>query len=659
MKKPIVFDANMQPFAELSAEEKLERLLAYAPNNVAMFKEGFNFLSEADTPQAQFTDALEAAYGNPLQACEEAIRLAWQHGFLDQLAQRIALAPGPEARERIWGFGGRGIIAIAQGVFDADNGLTDTRVLFGLCEVNRAICVVLNGQQAVGTGILVENDLVLTAAHVFEDNGFVADGTRDQDLIPLIDFEFYGPEGSLVQTARLARPWRVAYAQSCIRRTVNGAMPADAGSSLDYMLVRLDRAITGNIAPLSLTNIGRIPPESMSARERNRRYYIVGYPGGRSAKFAFGNVLGIDPEAARILHKCDSTNGMSGSPLLDDSARIIALHEGRIEDAQGTLLHNRATLLRAISAAIEAARRKAEPAPAFISSAGVRRLWAEYGSMAGSPQHRARWRRVLKSAGVGEHGESLDGTSDNYYPIFHFGDLQTWLDLPVAGLGASRVLCVEGNAGHGKTFTLQYAQTRAGSESTHLVSAGISSASSLPDMLASLYPGGTVEDTTRPADGRLRRHAESALDYFEKLAAHGSGKQLLIVVDLDPSGAYWEDTYRFWREFALLCSARRTLRLLLCGPSANFRNELNMHGINRIVCPEVELEAVKRHCRAVAEQLDMPDRADWAQGRASELWNEERPGSLDRRYATCDAARIVIQVRQELIEIGETDGQHG
>lgn len=657
MNNVIVFDSSLVPFAQLSEYDQDTRLLAYSRRNVALLKEQFDQLSDAEVAQAQSFDALEAAYGDPFKACEEAIKFARIHGLTARLAHRIAIAAGPEGRERINAFGGRGAIAFAEGVFDPTNGLTDTAVLFGLCEVNRAICLVLNGKKAVGTGMLVENDLVLSAAHVFEDQGYKDDGSKDASLSTLLTFQFYGPDGVLTHTARLANSWKVAYARSCIKQSVNGAIPANAASALDYILVRLDTAVPANIPPLQLANLGRIPEPPLSTGELSRRYYIMGYPGGRDAKFAIGKVVAINNKAARLLHGCDSVPGMSGSPVLDDSARIIALHEGRIETHAGVLLHNRATLLRSISTAIEQARLLTTPAPAYIRSPALRRQWAEYGLNA---EHatRMRWKRTLGAAGVGDRGEITAGIADNFYPIFHFADLDDWLDLPHVAPETPRVLCVDGAPGYGKTFALQYALARNGSDGTYLVNSGISSGSSLLDMLASLHPTGVFSDATRPAEGNLRRFAENVLDYFDSLAAQAVGKRLLIAVDLDPTGAYWDDTYRFWRELALLCGLRSALRLLLCGPSENLRNELNVHNIGRILCPTIDLNAVERHCESLVGQLDMPGESEWAKTRASELWSEARIGNHDQ-YAMCDAARIVIQVRNEMIVKRSADEQCG
>ncbi|OBV41152.1 trypsin-like serine peptidase [Janthinobacterium psychrotolerans] len=654
MNKAITFDASLVPFAKLSVDEQDTRLLAYSKRNVALLKEQFDLLSDAEVAQAQSFDALEAAYGDAYKACEEAIKFARTHDLTARLAHRIAIAAGPEARQRIHAFGGTGAIAIAEGVFDPRNGLTDTTVLLGLCEVNRAICLVLNGKKAVGTGMLVENALVLSAAHVFEDQGYVDDGSKDAELSALLTFQFYGPDGVQTHTARLANSWKVAYGRSCIKQSVDGAIPANAASALDYILVRLETAVPANIPPLKLANLGRIPEPPLSTEELSRRYYIMGYPGGRDAKFAIGTVVAIHNQAARLLHECDTAPGMSGSPLLDDSARIIALHEGRIETRAGGLLHNRATMLRSISTAIEQARLLTKPAPAYIKSPALRRQWTEYGLSAEHSAMRTHWRRTLAAAGVSDRGEITAVPADNFYPIFHFADLDEWLDLPHVAHDTPRVLCVDGAPGRGKTFALQYALARNGSDGTYLVNSGISSGSSLLDMLASLHPKGIFSDATRPAEGNLRRFAEDILDYFESLAAQAVGKRLLIAVDLDPMGAYWEDTYRFWRELALLCIGRSALRLLLCGPSQNLRNELNVHNIGRIVCPTIDLNAVERHCDSLVGQLDMPGESAWVKTRASELWNEARIGNHEQ-YATCDAARIVIQVRNEMILKGSAD----
>ncbi|MEY9419450.1 endonuclease G [Bradyrhizobium japonicum] len=166
-----------------------------------------------------------------------------------------------------------------------------------------------NGGHGIGTGWLVASNLVLTNHHVVRARGkgepvaILDEDVRWQAAHTAAWFDYFDAGGEPVVVAATEL---VAY---------------DIG--LDYALVRLD-----NSARLGGRGHMRLAPDV--PLEQGTRLNIVQCPGGGPLRFAIRNnfFVGTGPRTNHIRYVTDTMEGSSGSPVLDDQWRVVALHRG-------------------------------------------------------------------------------------------------------------------------------------------------------------------------------------------------------------------------------------------------------------------------------------------------------------------------------------------
>jgi endonuclease G len=92
---------------------------------------------------------------------------------------------------------------------------------------------------------------------------------------------------------------------------------------LDYALVRLDDSPR-------LAGRGHMRLAPNAPLERGTRLNIVQCPGGGPLRLAIRNnyFVGMGPRTNHIRYVTDTMEGSSGSPVLDDEWRVVALHRG-------------------------------------------------------------------------------------------------------------------------------------------------------------------------------------------------------------------------------------------------------------------------------------------------------------------------------------------
>lgn len=640
------------PFADLPEQEARRLLVDFALLGVAAFAEVFDRIAGPRLGAGRSFEVLRQFVKTDREACEMAVGSAASNGFMSLLADALAITPGGEGKIRAQLLGSPGTRHIAEGVLDTVNGLSNTTVLGELCQVTNSLCLVRERAEAMGTGILIDHDLVLTAAHVLDACGYLADGSTNASIRDWLTLEFNSPHlsgGPYV--ARLADDWLVAYSHSCINQPGH-VLSAQSASVLDFALLRLNAAVPGYVRRLSIERGGRLPPLPLTDRERQRRYYVLGYPGGADSKFGMGPLHDVDPAAARILHLCGSLGGMSGAPLLDDNARLIGFHEGKVTDLAGNTLFNRATMVAKVAAAIAGSRTAEPPRAQYVEHQAVRQRWARYARDAGAAVIPA-WSVGMRVAGADAQGAGLDDPSDHFYPVFTARPLEAWLSASSDAHASSRVLVLGGAPGTGKSFALEYARARLGHDQVLAIGPEISSQLPLHDMLAQLCPGGELDDPWRPFDGRMRNtYLLGVLDYFDGLAAATASGILLIAVDCDPKAAFWEEAQHFWHQFALLCHQRPSLRLLLCGPSDALRDELSNASISYGECQALDGGEISRYCEGLAHRLQRHEAAEWAAKQGASLWADPgRPSARIASLGMCDGARIALTVRQSLLNL--------
>lgn len=638
-------DSAPVPFRSLGEQARRAILLEHAQENHEAFARTLDGWAVEKGLSLRFA-VLSEVYG-PFDACRLGVDALAVHSSLDLVADRLAIAPNAGGFKLAHALGSSQVRAIGEAVLDADSGFDSAAVCFKLCDVFNSVFLIRDRGTAVGTGILVGDDMVLTAAHVLDACGFKADGTANTAVRARTTFEFKSPQYETSHIAKLAADWLVAWSPACITQSGGGVVSGAMAASLDYALVRLEAAAPMHIRRMAMQSNGRIPPDPLTKPERSRTYFVVGYPAGAESQLSRGTLADISKEAARLMHMCNTVPGMSGGPLLDDQARLIGIHEGRIEEPPGVAKFNRATLLPYISSHVDNARANAARSAPHFESLGHRFTWARYGLSEASTA--AAWRCALDEAGLDEEGKWKDGSGDSYYPLFPDNALDAWLEGDEL-TGEGSVLAIGGGAGTGKTFALEIAKARAGIHASVLVPASVSSDLSLNDMLAYLYPEGNFDDDSRPFDGLMRNtYISTLLDYFESMAASSRSPFALIAVELDEHGSFWNESMQFWHMFALLSAERPQLKVLLSGLSDELADLLRGDGIATLSFVTPAPRQVKSMCERMAAQLDQSQYTVHASARAAQLLDiPTRPGKLDRRLAMADAVRIVLQVRAEL-----------
>ena len=174
-----------------------------------------------------------------------------------------------------------------------------------------------NGQQRMlantrpwlmnGTAWLIGDDLVITNHHVINARmaGEAAAGKADferQAAGASVMFHF-DADDSQVETV-----------------TVKQLEVSDA--SLDYAILRLTAA-PQNRAPLPLSSQLLVKTDSTYAPMN-----IIQHPNGRPKRIAFRNNLLSGTDNDTIRYFTDTDFGSSGSPVCDDTWRVVALHRG-------------------------------------------------------------------------------------------------------------------------------------------------------------------------------------------------------------------------------------------------------------------------------------------------------------------------------------------
>lgn len=649
--------ANPLSFDKLNRGAKIEALLEVAAADVSAFSVLFDRHCHHANPDIfDFASYLEA-FGDPQAACKSALMAAASHRLLDTLANAMALSPLLGTPERVQTLGGAAVRAAAEAIVNAGTGLGELSDLAQIITVGKAVCLIQDGRVSLGTGFLVSPDLVLTASHVLMQAGVRHDGSADPEFVARLRFVFCNQlgttEGKWPLIAQPAQNWKVAWSPPCIMEPNGHLLGADIALSLDYALIRLDTAVPPHIIPVNIRVGGRVPTgPTLSPAEAGRRYFIVGYPGGTDCKYDAATLHGVQHSAARVLHTLNAVPGMSGSPVLDAQARPMAIHEGKVTDANGTLLYNRATLLGHILRTLDEAQgvsSRPESKPShYVASAEIRTAWARYGeTLAKSLEQRQAWRSALIAAVGSEAGiEALDG----YYPVIPVPELYGWLTSTQGDAESPQVCLVEGPGGSGKSFATQMARVRWPTTQQVRVPPAIASGLPLHEMAGQLLPGGDFVDAWRTMSGQVRNtYIETLLVAYEKRAA---AEPLLIAIDFG-RGAYWAEVKSFWLQFLLLAAQRPKLRILVCDAPADFQEDLMLQLAEFV---KVSLQAPSLRQIVDIAVLAAADVGEERQsGRAHALAttlcrDDSRLGKQDGRFAMVDAVRIILQVKAHFEE---------
>jgi S1-C subfamily serine protease len=161
----------------------------------------------------------------------------------------------------------------------------------------------------VGTGWLIAPGLLLTNHHVIE--------ARDRGEPPAsnADFQRQGEKTEL---------WFDYHREGLSYATVSVAEVVDSDRELDYALLRLadNAALSGREQIAVVRERPDLP--------RGARLNIVQCPGGGPLRYAIRNNFFVGPgqHPYEMRYLTDTRQGSSGSPVLNDSWQVVAMHKG-------------------------------------------------------------------------------------------------------------------------------------------------------------------------------------------------------------------------------------------------------------------------------------------------------------------------------------------
>jgi hypothetical protein len=219
--------------------------------------------------------------------------------------------------------------------------------------------------QAVGTGWLVANDLLLTNWHVVQR---VLSGQRQPgEMICRFDYATSSAGTNAGVTCGLdANKWCEDFSPaSPLEIGTGNDEPTPA--QLDYALLRLAKPM-GTTAGLNAAGGPRgfiVTKRGTASPADNSVVFVLQHPLGDPLKLAIGVAKGANANATRVKHDANTERGSSGSPCLNAKLELVALHHAGdplYDGSIGAPTHNQAVPL--------------EPILARLESQGAPKFWA-------------------------------------------------------------------------------------------------------------------------------------------------------------------------------------------------------------------------------------------------------------------------------------------
>lgn len=211
-----------------------------------------------------------------------------------------------------------------------------------LAQIRGAVCRIEDARdprKAIGTGFLVGPDLVLTNFHVMEKYVTAAPSMDTSTLAFRFDYAIETTGENYGKTISPASAgWLVSSAPY--------SSTSGAGTDLDYTLIRLATPVGED----SVDGVSRGWLELSSlvpAPKANEVLFVAQHPKGTSLKMAVGTVL-RPPANGHIRYDTETQGGSSGSPCLDATLQLVAVHQGSNSDRPRDVPYNEGVHVDAI-----------------------------------------------------------------------------------------------------------------------------------------------------------------------------------------------------------------------------------------------------------------------------------------------------------------------
>lgn len=185
-----------------------------------------------------------------------------------------------------------------------------------IAQIELQVCRIDVDGEPNGTGFLVGRDVVLTNHHVI-------DGVDLATLSARFDHKVL-PNGTMTKGTTYPI---LAALDTSPPSPIDKQHPPKQGlpkpTELDYAFLRLQGAPADELVDGRARGVLKPAPGKAPSRGL---VFIVQHPEGKPLKLAFDEIEGINQNHTRITYKTNTLHGSSGSPCLDASFRLIALH---------------------------------------------------------------------------------------------------------------------------------------------------------------------------------------------------------------------------------------------------------------------------------------------------------------------------------------------
>jgi hypothetical protein len=183
----------------------------------------------------------------------------------------------------------------------------------------RSVCrieVAATGES--GTGVLIDDDLVLTNYHVVTKDPALLQRNAESTILRFGAF-----------TATIAS---AAKGQEVTLHATAPVVETSPTSQYDFVLLRTNKAIA-SASDICPTPILARAPDLRSA------LYILQHPEGGPMKLALSNngVTWVDPAKGRVQYVTCTAGGSSGSPCFDANWNLVALHHAELARSFGSM----------------------------------------------------------------------------------------------------------------------------------------------------------------------------------------------------------------------------------------------------------------------------------------------------------------------------------
>lgn len=436
-------------------QERLERLADWSRLSPDTVKGVYASLSEGTAAPKWNRLVLHAT--PPREMLMLALRAAQTGGFLNPFATKLVRLDeddgerDPDEVARLLGafipFG------VMQAIVNDQAGMMPARTLKVLTHVCEATGWIEIDKKVTGTAFLVErSDLVLTAGHATLDEESDDAGRRwSMALRPGLSFHFLRSDGSEqtilpagTKPLSFSLPWGVPPSH------LDG-VPGGAGAgTLDYALIELAEQVEHG-RPLDIRDPGDF--------RGKMKCFVIGYPGGKQLSWDGDLIDSRDDASARILHRANTLDGMSGGCCVYADGTLIGLHEGTItrrngagqpvRDQDGKVQRlNRAVMLAPIRTAQRAGGR--DPLESRLRVRALR--IADAGAVGRLRDEGARLAGNLAGDWLRAHDALAAGV--RAHPWFRRKELEDWV-VRLAQESVDRLLFITGERGTGKSFTVE------------------------------------------------------------------------------------------------------------------------------------------------------------------------------------------------------------